>query len=295
MQLSFGRQLSGLVGASALAVAISVAGTTGAQAAQRVAGGECGQVGVEYSVDGGATWTTQGRVGGDTAPKTFQVRLSGQVTEGCQYPVSLAAYNTQGATWESSGEQKFLGWDTTVLSSAKTQATLDVSAYPVSCFGQIDLYNNGKKFDGVQNPLPHYPDGVFPHDLITAWNGAAPCASPTPSGTPSGKPSASASASTSPSPSAKPSTPATTPSAKPSASVPAGGVPAPSVSPVTGSTAAPVGKPVVSPVSTPPKGSLAETGGDSTQTTVLASAGAALVVLGGGAVYLTRRKRAHQN
>ncbi|MFF3072851.1 hypothetical protein ACFVSN_05260 [Kitasatospora sp. NPDC057904] len=273
----------------------------------------CGDVNVKYSVDGGKSWTEDGRM--DQPHGVIQVRLVGDITEGCDYEVSLASYDTEGPTWETSGKQTFLGWATTTLNKGHSQATLDVSKHLPKCFGQIDLYNNDQKFDGVANPLPKYPNGVFPNDLITAWNGGKACTpTPTPTGTPTatgtptrtptgtptssasptgtptqhptGTPTATTTPSTSASPSAststKPSAPATTgtPSASPAAPAPSG----------PADTTGPVGKPSAKPVSTKPAPVLASTGGNSGQMIAYGAGGAALLAVGGGALVIARRR-----
>ncbi len=253
-----------------MAVALTAIGAGSAEASAH-SHSQCGQVHIEHSVDGGSTWTTNGRMDGDHMPVTVQVRLTGDVMDGCSYPVSLSSYSAEGPTWQNSGMQGFLGWATTTLSKDQTSATLDVSQNAPTCFGQIDLYGNATKYDGVSGALPHYPDSATPTDLITAWNGGHACATtPTPP--------------TAPTPSASAPTP--------SASAPAVGStasPSPSVSAV--STTPPSGTPQVPPVSTTPKGNLAETGSNSSETTTITAAAAALVVVGGGAVVMTRRRK----
>ncbi|WP_371479868.1 hypothetical protein [Kitasatospora sp. NBC_00315] len=300
MSRSLHRSLSALAAVGiAVAAPVALAGT--AQAA--VQGQHCDKVEVTYSTDGGKTFGDDGRM---SSPYTkIVVKLSGHPAEGCKYNVSLASYNTQGPTWATSGTQTFLGWDTVTLSDSKPKATLDVSAHAPTCFGQIDLYGTDKKHDGVSSPLPKYPNAVFPKDLITAWNGGKACA-PTPSTSPTAtptvttsptatvSPTASASPSASVSPSASPSA-SVSPSASPSASTSTTAAPSGSPSaPAPTSTAGPVGSPTVAPVSEVADASLATTGGNSTQTTAITVGGVALLALGGGAVFLTRR-RAQRN
>ncbi len=274
MQLSNARRVLAIVGAGSAAVALTAFGAGSAQAAPHH-NSQCGRVSIEHSVDGGSSWSANGRMDGDHIPASVQVRLTGDVQDGCSYPVSLASYSAEGPTWQNSGTQAFLGWATTTLDKDHSSATLDVSAHAPNCFGQIDLYGNDTKYDGVTGALPHYPDSATPTDLITAWNGGKACdTTPTPPATPTPTQSA-------------PSTPT------PTASAPAAS-PTPSVSAT--STAAPVGTPQVPPTSTTPTGNLAETGGNSTQTTAIAAAAAVLVVIGAGAVTVTRRrKRAASN
>lgn len=284
MQLLIARRIAGVAGLSAAAAALSLAGAVPAFADGAAPGG-CAEVGIQHSVDGGAHWSTSGRMDGPDVPTRVEVRLTGQVEPGCAYPVSLASYSAQGPTWRTSGTQAFLGWDTTVLDSTKTEATLDVSAYAPSCFGQIDLYGNSHEYDGVHGALPHYPDSPTPWNLITAWNGSAPCTtqSPTPAPSTTGTPTPVPSRSGTPT-----ATPTAKPTAKPTATPTVPAKPSPSTS--AGSTTPPVGQPKVPPTSPTPTGTLAHTGSDSAQTELLASSGAALVLLGAGAVYATRRR-----
>lgn len=256
--------------------------------------------GQQHSVDGGQTWSTDGRVNA-SAPTKITVRLTGDVKSGCNYAVSLASYSADGGTWDTSGTQAFLGWDTTTLNSGNLEHTVDVSAFAPRCFGQIDLYGNGTKYDGSDqaHALPHFPDSATPNDLITAWNGGEVCTSPSPSPsdtTTSPTPSPSDSTSPAPTDSATPTgTPTDTMSTSPAPSAtttaPAGGGSSPSVS--GSATAPPTGTPVVKPASQTGSGTdnLAETGGNGSQAATFAAGGAALLVIGGGAVYVTRRRR----
>ncbi|MBV6697691.1 hypothetical protein [Kitasatospora aureofaciens] len=305
MHLSLRRTLPAL---AALGIAVGAPLLT-AGTAHAVGERLCGDTSVQYSVDGGKTWVDNGRM--SEPHGVIQVRLAGDAGEGCDYKISLASYDTEGPTWATSGKQTFLGWATTTLNHEKRQATLDIAADLPKCFGQIDLYNGDKKFDGVANPAPKYPNGVFPDNLIAAWNGGKACA-PTPTGTPtvpvptsSASPtatatphptpsaSATATATATPSSTAKPSASPTTtgtPSATPShAATPTS--PAPSTS---ADTTGPVGKPTAKPVSTTPAQTLASTGGNSTQLIAYAAGGAALLAIGAGALVTARRRAARR-
>ncbi|WP_329129540.1 LPXTG cell wall anchor domain-containing protein [Streptomyces sp. NBC_01476] len=293
-----------------MTVALSVAGVGAAQAHNGGSSDKCGQVSVKFSLDGGKHWTTNGRIDGGKPPTTITVKFTGNSKQGCEYPVSLASYSAEGPDWAHSGTQAFLGWDTATLSSKNKQATLDISDVAPTCFGQVDLYGNGTKYDGTEGKLPHYPDSATPTQLITAWNGGQKCdtppttppASPTDSATPTPSDSTSATPTPSDSTSATP-TPSDSTSASPSTSPSDSGSPSPSVSDTAspspsattpaaggGSVTPPTGTPVVSPVSSTPTGNLAETGGNGSQTVAFAGGGAALLVIGGGAVYFTRRR-----
>ncbi|MFJ2634161.1 LAETG motif-containing sortase-dependent surface protein [Streptomyces sp. NPDC087422] len=323
MQRSITRRAIGVVGLGSLTAAVTLAGVGTAQASGNDKN-NCGRSHIEHSEDGGKTWSDNGRIN-DPAPTKITVRLTDKVNKGCTYVVSLASYSAEGPTWDTSGTQAFLGWDTTQLDHKNTRATLDVSAYAPSCFGQIDLYGNGIKYDGGEGKghgkLPRYPYSATPENLITAWNGSAPCSTPSPSpsdsvtDSPSPSPSEttdspepsdstttspepSDSETTSPSPtdsvtdtpSESPSeTPSDTPSTTPSSSAPVvDDTTSPTASPTN--SAGPVGSPVVEPASDTSSGDLAETGGNGSQTVAFAGGGAALLVLGAGAVYFTRRR-----
>jgi len=132
---------------------------------------------------------------------TVSVKLAAG-SENVSCDVSLHSYETQGPTWETSGQQTFLGFATVHLTT--TPQTLSVAAPP--CFGQTELVIGTKRYDGVDGPLPHYPDGVFDSDItIATWHGGAACASasvsPTATATGSTSPSATASVTPSVSPS----------------------------------------------------------------------------------------------
>lgn len=180
MRRSLTRRAIGAIGLGSLTAALSVAGIGTAQAH----GGHdhgCGDLRIKVSVDGGQTWIGSGRIG-DPAPAKITVRLQGEVRKGCDYAVSLASYSAEGPTWETSGTQAFLGWDTTVLNKDNPEHTLDVSGSLPPCFGQIDLYGNGNKYDGsdADHALPHYNDSLTPYNLIAYWNGGSVCTSPSP-------------------------------------------------------------------------------------------------------------------
>ncbi|MDH6133230.1 hypothetical protein P3T37_002625 [Kitasatospora sp. MAA4] len=294
-----------------IALATPLAFATSAQAKPS---NQCSSVGVEYSTDGGQTWSQAGRVG---QPYTkFVVRLTETPADGCEYKVSLASYSTQGPSWSTSGTQTFLGWDTTTLDKKQPKATLDVSSHTPPCFGQIDLYGTGVKHDGITGPLPKYPDAVFPKDLITAWNGGTACTTPTPPITPPTHPTPpvtppsppvappSGSTSTPPAgptktPSASPSPSSSTsasakPSGSPSAPASSAAATVPSGSPSTpATTAQPVGTPAIAPASTTPTG-LAFTGTNGSALVGVSIGAAGLLVVGAGAVVLTRRRAAHR-
>lgn len=272
--------IASAVGVGAVGVALPVIATGSAYAS----GERCGKAAIEYSLNDGKTWTTAGRMD-DALVTKIKVRLKTPVENTCEYAVSLASYSTEGPTWATSGKQAFLGWDTTKLSRDQREDTLDVSAFVPKCFGQVDLYGNGKKFDGTENPLPRYPNGVFPHDLITAWNGGEKCETPTTPPT-TAKPPTTAPATSKP------------PTGTPSASAPSTSAPA-TVKPTSsttapaaggGETTPPRGNPEVPPVTDIAPASLAQTGGDSNTSLIVGVSAGALLVGGAGALVWSRRR-----
>ncbi|WP_052851984.1 hypothetical protein [Streptomyces avicenniae] len=275
---------------------VSVTGLAGLSlvglgASPALATDSCGEVTIENSTDGGATWSTTGRYTGG-APTTISVRLTGNITEGCEYPVSLASYNAEGPSWETSGTQSFLGWDTTVLSSETPEDTLDVSAYVPTCFGQIDLYGNGTKYDGTEGngALPHYPNSPTPQNLIAAWNGESPCEPETPTEPPTDEPTEPTEEPPTDEPTDEPTeeAPSEEPTDEPTEEAPETPVTPVPVPDTDLGGEVPVGEPIVLPVSETPD--LAETGGNGSQLTLFASVGAGLLVLGGGAAFFAKRR-----
>ncbi|PYC75827.1 hypothetical protein C7C46_23430 [Streptomyces tateyamensis] len=252
--------------------------------------GHCETAGISYSTDGGTHFTKSDDLGGPAGQVV--VKLDGEVARGCEYPVSLAAYSTEGATWKTSGKQTLVGFATGLLTQQKPQLLLDLGGRLPECFGQVDLYNGSEKYAG--DKAPHYPNAVIGDDKIAWWNGGKACPSGTPSSTPS--PSSSTQA-PSPTPTPSSTTPATgspTPSASPSKSAsPSPSTPSGTATPVAPApgTDVPSGKPEVKPVSGTPT-NLASTGTDGSALAVTAGAGVVLLGLGAGAVVLTRRRSA---
>lgn len=293
MRRSTKNYIASAAGVGAVALGLPVLATAPAYAT----GDHCKTGVVEYSLDGGNTWTTKGRMDEALVTK-IQVRLKDEIKNSCQYAVSLASYSAEGPTWSKSGTQAFLGWDTTKLSKENKQATLDVSKYAPECYGQVDLYGNGNKYDGSgQFPLPHYPNAAFPKDLITAWNGGKKCETPptTPPATtpPATTPPATTTPPTKPptgtTPPAETSKPPTSASASPSTST---SKPPTSTAPVPTSpdTEAPVGKPEVPPLTDTAPPALADTGGDS-NAPVMIGVSAGVLLVGGAGVLVWNRRR----
>jgi len=308
VQLHIGRHLPHVLGVGVLALALPLV-TAGAAHADK--GGErCGNARIVYSLDGGQTWTDKGRMDGRLVTR-IEVKFGEERTNHCEYAVSLASYSAEGPTWPTSGTQAFLGWDSKKLSKENPRVTLDVSAYAPPCFGQVDLYGNGRKYDGKENPLPHHPDAGFPTDLITAWNGGSECEQPTtppptrPSEPPVETTKPPVETTEPPTQTTAPPTGSTKPPAE-STKPPAGSTKPPAsterpVKPTKSATTTPpvvqepagtppVGKPEVIPIADTSPASLAETGSDNTGAIAIGTAAGVLLVGGLGAFAWSRRR-----
>ncbi|MFE6904777.1 LPXTG cell wall anchor domain-containing protein [Streptomyces sp. NPDC057717] len=260
----------------AVALPLCVASSAHAEETQ-----ECGRIGIEYSADRGQHWFSGGLIMQDAPATRIDVRLKGEPAADCQYVISLASYSTEGPAWKTSGTQKFLGWDTVVLTGDLAQTALDVAEFTPKCFGQIDLYSGDRKFDGTDAPLPHYPDAQIGSNLIAHWNGGTDCAT-TP---PTDSPSPTTTPTTSPSPSG---TPTTVPTEPAPSSTTVSVTPTTSESTTTTTAAAGPDEP---PTNSTIRGTLASTGSDSTATIVTALAATVLVAAGGSMYLFTRRRR----
>ncbi|MBP0454238.1 hypothetical protein J5Y04_32595 [Kitasatospora sp. RG8] len=277
----FRHHRSGLLTLTALGV---TAGAAVLAAPAAHAAPTCGRPPVQYSVDGGANWTNSATIAAPSA--TVQVRLAGQPTAGCDYHVSLGSYETQGATWATSGRQTFLGWATTTLTREHYRDVLDVSGHLPHCFGELALYGVGEKYDGSDgdHPLPHYPDEPFSGVLLASWNGGTACP-PEPTGSPTTQ---------------APTNPATPPTVTPTpapatAGVPTAGptpTPAASTSSPATSTSSPAGagssRPAPSQATAVP--ALAATGADPGLLAATAVGATVLVAAGCTVVYAGRRR-----
>jgi hypothetical protein len=97
---------------------------------------------------------------------------------GVSKTVSLNSYETEGPTWEASGNQSFFDHDqfTVTIDKDHTAGTLTVKA--PKCFYQTDLYWGSTRYDGTDGALPHYPDSWVPAGLIDHRNGGKKCDTP---------------------------------------------------------------------------------------------------------------------
>jgi len=91
--------------------------------------------------------------------------------------VSLEGFETHGPTWPTSGPQEDVDFDTVTLTKQHPTATLKI--VNKGCFQQNDLFIGKTRFDGIDGPLPHYPDSNTPTNIIASWNGGEACAPPT--------------------------------------------------------------------------------------------------------------------
>jgi hypothetical protein len=110
---------------------------------------------------------------------TVSVRLAAaSAHKSCD--VSLHSYQTEGATWATSGNQAVVGFATAHLTA--TAQTLTVAGS--TCFGQSELVLGTQKHDGTDGALPHYPNGVFGSSVLASWSGGKACSPTTNGGTP---------------------------------------------------------------------------------------------------------------
>ncbi|MEE1782846.1 hypothetical protein PUR71_07945 [Streptomyces sp. SP17BM10] len=280
---------------------------------------ECGAAGFSYSTDGGRTWQVEPRLDKPYGVIMVEGDFQAESEANCSYEVSLAAYGTEGPTWPTSGQQTFLGRATGTVTRAEPRATLDVSSHLPECYGQIDLYLGGETYDGVEQPLPHYPNSVLADEdrLLAAWNGGHAC-EPTPTASPTATPTTDPTTGPTATPTATATATATatpTATAGPTGSPTATSSPTATPSRTAGPTVSPTGTPTAtgSPSAAPghgespsapspsasgspaaPGGSLAHTGGDGGRTLAYGAAGAALLAAGTGAVVVARRRTARR-
>ncbi|QNP71374.1 LPXTG cell wall anchor domain-containing protein [Streptomyces roseirectus] len=225
--------------------------------------------------------------------------------------VSLASYLAHGATFETSGEQVFVDFDTVTVKRGQKD-TLDIAVPDAGCFAQVDLYRGSVRFDGKKDAqdgfehgeLPKGPDRpVIKDKLIAAWNGGTkdctvteqPPTSP-PASPPATPPAEQPPASTPPSPDEEPpvsSSPSPSPSVSESApeSTPPGeGGSSESPTPTPSASAS---TPAAAPTPNGGGGGLAETGAGN-NTGALIGGAAALLAGGAAIVVATRRRRGTQ-
>ena len=139
----------------------------------------------------GVNWTASVPEGNNPYPMlTVTVMFDGDPGN-CSMAFSMASYDTDGPSWPESGTQKLHDYMTATIDAANPSATLTVSQ--PDCFGQTDFYLGSTKYDGVEGPLPHYPDVASPFDKVSGSNGGEACApapqtQPTPTPTPTPPP-----------------------------------------------------------------------------------------------------------
>jgi hypothetical protein len=118
-------------------------------------------------------------VWGHDASLRITLRRGVVIQPGCSFSFSLASYETEGATWPSSGNQTFIEHDVITLTQDHRRDTLSVKA--PSCFGQVDLYHGALVYDGGEGeghrPVPRYPDRQI-EGLIAGFDGGYACATP---------------------------------------------------------------------------------------------------------------------
>ena len=90
------------------------------------------------------------------------ISANSRLVEGCSVSWSLASYAAEGPTWETSGTQQLVEHDGVTIDNDNPSGTLRV-ALP-DCYGQTDLYPGLRVYDGVDGPLPRFPDSRVPPD-----------------------------------------------------------------------------------------------------------------------------------
>ncbi|MET8981273.1 LAETG motif-containing sortase-dependent surface protein [Streptomyces sp. NPDC004539] len=220
--------------------------------------------------------------------------------------VSLASYLAHGPTFNTSGEQVFVDFDTVTVKKGQKD-TLDISVPNSGCYAQIDLYRGAVKFDGKKDvqdgfehgDLPKGPDRpVIKDKLIAAWNGGTkdctateqPPANPPVEEPPAEQPPVSASPSQGEQPpvSAPPSPSTPVSESTPPSDGGSSESPTPTPSASTSESAPPA-----APTPNGGKGDLAETGAGNNTGVVIG--GAAALLAGGAAIVVaTRRRRGTQ-
>ncbi|MFI6933743.1 LAETG motif-containing sortase-dependent surface protein [Streptomyces sp. NPDC050287] len=218
----------------------------------------------------------------------IKVRTAGDATT-CT--ASLASYLAHGSTFNTSGEQVFVDFDTVTVKPGQTES-LDIAVPDAGCFAQVDLYRGAVKFDGrldakdgfVHGDVPIGPDRpVIKDKLIAGWNGGTKdCATTPPPQTPS-------------TPAPTPSTPESTEPSKPAEETtpPATEAPTPTPPASTDTPTPSASESTTAPATVPNGGGddLAETGANSA-TGPIAIGAAVLLAGGAGMVVLTRRRKA---
>jgi hypothetical protein len=97
----------------------------------------------------------------------------GPLPADCNLSFSLNSYTTQGPDWPNTGTQALYDHQSITLDRTHTSGTLTVKKPP--CVGQTDFYTGTVRFDGVDGPLPSYPDAVVPQPLLAWSNGGRAC------------------------------------------------------------------------------------------------------------------------
>jgi hypothetical protein len=125
----------------------------------------------------GVNWSASVAAGENPYPMlTVTVKFDGDPGN-CSMAFSMASYDTDGPSWPTSGNQRLHDYMTATIDASNPSATLTVTK--PDCFGQTDFYLGSTKYDGVEGPLPHYPDVATPYGKISGSAGGDECAAPT--------------------------------------------------------------------------------------------------------------------
>ncbi|MFE8950375.1 hypothetical protein [Streptomyces sp. NPDC007856] len=180
-----------LLEASAAAVAVCAVGASAADASvERAGGAPHGRHQPYRAVDGSrADSSCRFSLDGHTWQEASQIRDSALAVGGdkavrIDVHAGHGASCTRGSTWQTSGKQELVGFDTDSLARGTTDS-LRTAVPAKECFAQIDLYRGSVKHGGTTARLPEGPDHpIFNGILIAAWHGGTQVCTDTPALTP---------------------------------------------------------------------------------------------------------------
>jgi hypothetical protein len=176
------RKASWLAAAALLAVSVFAPASVSAGRKVLTGSGDCA----------GVSWSWNRPAGENPYPMLSVTVKFDEDPGDCSLDFSMASYDTEGPTWPTSGKQTLRDYDTGTIDADNMSLTLSV-AEP-ECFGQTDFYGqatvNGTyfpgstRYDGVEAPLPHYPDSPTPYGKLSGSAGGEECSTETPAPTP---------------------------------------------------------------------------------------------------------------
>jgi hypothetical protein len=125
----------------------------------------------------GVNWSASVAAGENPYPMlTVTVKFDGDpgnCSMAFRWPHTTPTAPSWPTSWQSAAPRLHDGHDRRVEPSATLTVTKP------DCFGQTDFYLGSTKYDGVEGPLPHYPDVATPYGKISGSAGGDECAAPT--------------------------------------------------------------------------------------------------------------------